>query len=738
MQKSKPKSHAKRTRKVAQPKVHTPKTARMHVRKTGIVDTRMAKSEVGSSILKVVSATDRVVEIQAQLNYKAIETFGRAYIEAALKKGWAASLKANQLSYPYQAYVFFINVVLKACQGLTLGISRAPKWLWGFLSAIKPKSVPYKTGTVSYSWVMEEGTPYIPACTTSFPFTTMGVRTANQVNGFNTLTDISYSEGQGEQAIQALFAVFADGPMNTVVEAPPTDPFANDTSCFSASYTEFGYSEETNAGGFLTTLYNEKKITCPLLAKFAYYYDGPVTRAFCETDVSSGTASYIIPRILEFESADEFRNKVRPIFKYFYFEEFFEVLSLIMAGALENNQRDFNSRPVPPCPLTAQQVRILLRQNLVPIFNNEFAADLVFGYGYVTPMFPFSVGANGSAVHNAHMLLPTFFVENIRACARKKIRLSAKFKKEVLDYVPVLAGSLMPITPNYTYDGTSGSTLLYAVSESETPIDIQEASVIIDGIKVPLDLNSGELDSLASIWNDWISQLGSYLSSLATIGSEKGINALSTVSYTLHSKTIEAGADVGGPLPKVASTLGAQASAKSLGRQNSKGKFALGLSTQKEVGTVAPAVGPGGLDVFQIISPQVVTSNCPVYDGMWKYLSVMILPIKLAQAGGALNNADISSNQVLFIEPYSIALESTGPSEAVGVSTMYRRHLAMAKLDLRTPLSPKKEVEVDLETLLVHGRGGLFASLAGMFAEDVLGLKGGRDVANTVGGWVGL
>jgi len=114
----------------------------------------------------------------------------------------------------------------------------------------------------------------------------------------------------------------------------------------------------------------------------------------------------------------------------------------------------------------------------------------------------------------------------------------------------------------------------------------------------------------------------------------------------------------------------------------------------------------------------------------------MICPVSLALGDTAKQAATVPAQQVFRIEPYRIPysnLPQISGAANTGNNTVLSRHQQMALLDLKAVLAAESEVELDLTELAKTGRGGFFSSIAGMFAEDVLGIKGGKAIASAVG-----
>jgi len=689
----------------------------------------------------VSEVTDVAVDSVATYDPVVISSLALGVVLSGIKKGWLNQINdvggPVNLGYPYFAYVKLFQSFTSAMLGTVPTLQNAPRWYWHIVQALNPKTLNYKTGRVNLKWntavgAANEVPDYI------FPYlggnAVLGIAQfgAPTVNGFiPVISPGPYTADLGDAAVNSLFTFYKAEGMTQMCPTYET-PCIKTGSAFAVCGAEIGNSSG-NGGGVISTIYSETPIHMPVMAKLAQYQPtGSFYRGWQRIQVSGGSPCYTIPRMMEMTAEAQLYNQLCPQFKYYNFDEFFEVLSLTIGTALEIANQTQVGAPPPACPLTVFQVKALLRNTLMRRFFNHMAQDLVFNGPDLLTLTPFSACVNGSSTTQTNMLLPLFLAENIRACGRKQIHLGSK-QHSVIDYVPVLARPAdLPEPGNYNYVSTGGSALIYEVDPTEVPVNIIDLSWNNGGTVAYITTEGEHLLTLCGVWNDWIKNLSSYLINLVDPGLEGGINALSTVFTTLQQRHIIAQA----ALPEVANAR--------LLKQMSKKKL-FGTDPEefkKKHLKVSPvSVAPGAGDYFAELYPtQLTTTNQPL-EPLMKYTKVMIAPAAISAGSQPVDAATPAAQQIFRIEPYRVPMSSLpniSGADSAGTQTALSRHLQMAQLDVKSALAAPSELQADLEEAAKSGRGGFFSNLAGMFAEDVIGIKGGRAIAGAIGGALGI
>lgn len=694
-------------------------------------DARLPKNDVPrpATVKYLVQGTDKSITVVADMSGSdsvpgPLQSLALGVVLTSLSRGWSSNLAADQKDFPYNAYVYLVQAFISAAQGTTSTLTVAPTWYWYLLDAIAPTTVKYKTGAVDYSWSFPVNQTYVPPPQVfSTPLCALlgWVNTAGaDINGFFPIAPGVYDPVVADKAIQSLFTLYSEeGPMLKRVARKDT-PMQMDVSAYASVYPEQGEAI-ASPGGVAIALESETYIDCPLLSKFAYYNYGKY-RGVTHLARTAGTPCYVIPRMIEFQSPRSIKNKVPPIFKYYNFDEFFEVLSLTLARALEITSANSAQSPVGPCPLSAQAVQILLRQSIIPRFCNHMTQDLLLQGNSCVQYLPFTVSSNGVSITMAStpMKLPQLLAENIRACDRRLTYL--KNNDHQSDIVPIL-GRAPSLTQLGNYQTTSGN-LVYVDIPGEAFINIIDLSSNTQNGLVYLDANGGYIQGLAEKWNEWITSLGSALSPLTNHAEEDGIRALSTVVNTLHiTKAL--------PSPDNLLVNGA----KGLTKRNSVVSLGKKIDVTRKVGVSATPVDPNCWTLSH--APVAFTSTYAPQTPVYKYLKLMILPSVILFGDHADDNIDLQ--QINQIEPFRINEATTSDVyQTTSGTTLFERHSMFAEQEVRTNLAPSTEFQTELDQLTKMGRGGFFTDLAGMIAGDVLQIPGAKQIANTIGQLTGL
>jgi len=537
----------------------------------------------------------------------------------------------------------------------------------------------------------------------------------------------------------------------------------SDVSAFAWSYPEWGMMAG-GPGGVATTLFCEKKILAPIFAKFAIYQPSVVWRGAQELRKGAGSPMYIAPRSIEFTDMKDYANKQSPIVKLFDFDEFFEHLALICAGALQIQSTIVGETPI-ICPLSPLRVQILLRQAMIQVFANNMGMDLIVSGTGSLPWAPFTVSVNGvsqTLEAAGGMLLPTFFTEMIRACGRKtaaliggKGRNGKRLGVPIQDEIPILGRYSQPQLGNYLWTSPTGPQPVFTDDLLEVPISLVDGGV---PIALPIhwvSFDGSEIMAICNNWNDWIQKLSSFLTPLCTIGAEKGIDVLCSIPLTDHCNLENDVPNLGGGalavgkpqapvLASTSSTSSVSANSPQVSkildgkggmppRKMSSEKSSLG-TTVKRLGVADPPPPPES-DFYTRIKVIQTTSMFPLHDPTWKYLKHFIHATAIGSLG---DEQAVPFQQSLAVEPYKISYSSFSQSDVTTMS-LYDKHLNASKLDIRSRLAPAGEMAEEFMSLAKQGRGGLFTGIAGAVG-NMLGIPGSKDfmagISDLTGGFL--
>lgn len=682
-------------------------------------DPRAPQNQVKSSIKNslVAAGYTNTLTVTAEAQDRAIAYVAMGIVLKALKNGYQWKNGSSGIC-PYNAFLRIITVLRSFMEGSELLVTNAPAWFWTLCNAIKPKIASFKTGQLRYDWQVwtsGQGTDVTFNLNGADPyFLYWGVPglVEETVNGFQVLSPPpNITEAAQIESLQDLFGWYNSNQGHELTTMP-TFNVDRDTSAFTAVYPELG-SSFFSPGACKTTLYSERQIDCPILAKFATYQ--PLTeaqyRGWQKGGTSGGSASYLGARMTELQTEDDWKNKTSPVFKFYNFDEFFEVLSYVVGMALENSSNLIQSSSVGvSCPLTPLQVQIILRQTLVPFFCNEMAQDLTYENQW-DPLQPFTVGPNGVAAGRPPMLLPTFLAENIRCVSRITTQLKSRIKssRQVLDLVPILGRfSQRPQLGNYTYTLLGNTQNVYSTDPAELPINIIDLSAVVDQTSVFLDVNGRNTTALIMQWNEWIQKLSQVMSPLVPMTPGPGTPCLALNIYTnLQVETELPGSD---PVP-APSTLQAK---KLPFKKKHYGSSPVNVR-QSGVGAVV------GSSYFNRVADVRISAQIGILDALAPYIKLFVLPINKA-VNQESSSTSFQSIQAWQVEP-GFLNRSSALGEPGGVASYNQdvsaemRHKMMAVIDVKQNLSDgNNELIENLVHLQKEGEGGFFTAIADLVA----------------------
>jgi len=667
-----------------------------------------AQSPVGIAVDLVVPGSSSVVPVIATIEDRTISYLAMGIVLRAIKKGLLQSQVGT--SVPYYCFRYLIDAFTSCLKsGISL-ITEAPLFYWEIFHALKPKQINFKTGSISYTWeivvtgqgddqVFELGT-----ASTSYALFWGTAGSASSVNGFPVLGAVpAYTQDLGLSVISKLWNYAAGRETKLIPDPGVKCTMYNDTSAFSVVYPEIG-SSFFSVGAYRTTIYSERHIDSPILAKFAMYQPvgTPLYRGWQKAGLGAGSSSSVGPMWIDSGKLSLARTKFAPTIKFYNFDEIFETLSLTMATAMENLSRGGQS--VPLCPLTSQEAQILLRQAILPLFDNDVFQDLRYDAAENVVMLPFTVGPNGSSTGNVDMLLPTFLAENLMCMKRFTAQISPKFENSVITWYPVLGRPSPQEAPqlgNYTF---GPGTEVYANIVGEIPINLIDASAFVNQGIGYLDFTRTQIQQLKESWNEWITGLTQVLSPLVSLTGRKGIRALNCNLNTLYADRIEAPA----PVPPTA-PVGASEKKKVTVKE---GPLGTTLGRLRSVAQVGPSPGSS---YFALVGERRVTSVEPIKPELWAFLGKWILPVNYSD--NTLGQTSAQALQTFLIEPNTLPKSSAGGvgtplNSAFVVPDSYSRHLTSAQTDAKAFATFTENALIrDLMNADEKDRGGFFAGV---------------------------
>jgi len=663
-----------------------------------------------------VQTMTSVLPIECTVPIKAIENLSLGIVLHALKHGLSAGTRGPDTN-PYNMYCYLTEVFVGAMQGTVPKLQQAPCWFWELIYAIKKKESKFKLSSVSYSWL-------VPDLITDVSPIVMGVGaqaysvclSASLLPG-NVLsfplidTNPAYTTAIGEKAITNLWAYCRGTEKMTVLIGDPGESayMDKDSSSFAVVYPELGDSYQTS-GALKNTIYSERQIDSPLLAKFATYQPSgtAVWRGWQKAGASAGSTALIGPTLACMSSIEEIRAKNSPIIKFYNFDEFYEVLAITLAtaaGADLHNQ----GTPITFCPLAPIEVQILLRQTMIPLFSNEKCQDLRVTDDNSELFLPFSVGQNGVSM-GTNMLLPTFLAENIRAAKSFSNCLQPKNPRSIIHVLSVLGRPARKANlENYTVAGQP-FPYIFSVFSNNQVLNLVDCSSAQLNSTVYVDLSREQIKVLETSWNKWIQTLATNLSPLVVVGQTDGVSLLKTGTLTNFQGQ-------GAPIVPIPPNAIMAENKRLVKKDSSHHVVNIPGLARKDLGVPIPVPGTG---YFDSLTDRFTTSLQIVSAPAWKHLSLWILPITLANPA-SLEEQSIQGWSAFYSESYRIPRSTAGGLGSVNPNieqrnpSVYDRHASMAMIDTKA-IAQDGQVELiaDLLEMSKQGRGGFFDTIAAL------------------------
>lgn len=695
--------------------------------------------EKNAEVLAAVNQ-DVVCDVTPATTSSAIQSFALGIILAAKKRGLNSFMDSDR---QWQAYGYICDIVRAAIKGETLEFTAAPRWFVEIMFALRPKNHKALTATIGYEMIVIDSPPSLSSVMTlgtgpesySVAF---GNALGPQVNGFQAISPASpYDPQIGKEQFAEIWMVFpAKKGTPTEMVSPLLEGgyLTSDCSAFALNTSRLG-TGYYNPGGINNRLENEVHIDCPILSRFCQDNDisDEITgefRAGFQYANGGGTACYLGPRCLEFEHLGLFKNKGRQVFKFYDLLAYFEVLSLIIGSVLEKASRQ-NAIVSRPYPLTVQQTLLMLRQALIPFFNNEMAQDLRLKNSKGTDpgiqvYLPCTVGDNGctQTVTENSPLMPAFFTEMVKGASRVTVDLGALKgapHRVVMDHIPILSVGVGMNASNYTWDNNGNVAFVYQELVGEVPVSPVDCSAVIGNTTYYLDLNGTEISKYIAAHNEWMTAHSAFLTTLTKLSASTGSPLFSTIFSTQYVCRVDPPAPV---TDNIAPTLqGAK-----MQKQTSKKAFGAAISTT-QVKQVLPVAGQSPTFAQRAVLRQ--QSNIPFFKETVKYSAISVTPVFEFFSADVLeaSQAYIQSVYGEFIKiPFAATDVDVVRITNTTAPTLYSLHAAAAQLDVKTITSSgPTELENLLATLDDTGGGGFLTTLGKI-------LQTGGQVAAALGG----
>jgi hypothetical protein len=554
-------------------------------------DPRNEKAKTNVSRDLSLTTQQQQVAVQVPVAAESVQGIAMSYVTYVLQKGYMAN--AEDVSYIYYAYVYLIQIMISyMTSGVTLSAT-LPYWLLCLGRALAPKSVAFKSGQISYTWLIDN--PSFQASSApqaigpglySAHWQLYAPTTGNEASDLFPIGQVpgSYNINNGLLAWQNVNQFMtanltSEDPfafMHKQVATSIKTPYDTNVSAFAQNNTQSG-GGWNGVGGPYNNLQHEVPIFSSMLSSLAYptEYDQQTPDRFPVRVIQQGVdALYTGAFLTQFSTMRTLSKKGEQRFHFVDFLEFGDVIAqwvqqLIMTVMSDPEyitafQTDNEITSVLTCPLTLQEMLLVLRAVVFTIFKDTQPA--------VQAMYPRSPQSMNDSEFIAYvssattcylkdvgMLLPMPILENLYALKRVEMDTGDVFVPVIGQYY----GDQL-VTTDYAATGTIGEgtysipafaegpylkkrVLKRSISQKQTATPVYETiSMVADTISL-IDGYDGvsqkyvcindptRLQQLVTIWNTWLANsFKPFSSSLATPATEQGILVLFSGNVTRH------------------------------------------------------------------------------------------------------------------------------------------------------------------------------------------------------------
>jgi hypothetical protein len=691
-------------------------------------DARLAKNDAKSL---EVTTQQPAITIEVQMNRDALYGVVQQYVSFALSRGYLAY--ARSPDWPYFASVYLMNVFLAYVRGTVPQASSLPYWVQCFGQALAPKVVKFELGWVQYRFLMlTTGTQYVPPPNFPIGAIAYGYEWLLYVPGSGSIDlfpkaapPSSYSDSDGFNAWTSLaqFMTVKGNKMSSVMPLTETT-WKKNVSAYAIPQITEG-SGVGGAGGMCFLAGHEVPIHNPLLSVFASVDstgDGVSPFRYPKFANSfSGDAMFAGAAFCQLMDFRFLNQKRMPRFHYVDFLEFGDVLAIYASKLLSAKFSDTSAQTqitdptAYQCPLSLQEVLLVLRNEIMCLFNRSQVAvqanyPRVPANGQANEFVPYICSSTTVGLKMTGMKLPIPFAENLKSLMYRMVYFHKD--KDPLVFSPVLgqynADELNQADYTATLSGTEPVTIdvfktLSRVVSRRRRASKGENEIWTPEVEAPISFIDGtsgsdylfindtnRLGTLTALWNDWLNALSTYSSPLVQLSQDLGVNVCCSVSSTRHW---------------IPESVGFK-------QRVSEYRDSRVESTTGLVGTVYTSRQAVAVSTHEV-------ALSPAFNGI---LGTWILPQNLS-VSSTLNTSKTVFSRVQIIEgePFSVPLANSD----TGV-TMSSLHTQYAAKMIRGPTAPPSDWDQFFTDQAAKGNGGV---LSGVVADFL-----GRTFGPSVGG----
>jgi len=667
----------------------------------------------------------------------------------ALARGYIPNAASE--SYPYFAYVYMTNMLVSAANNATPKEMTIPRWLAHLVQALVQTRVKSRAGHVSYkftvpdtwddNYVINMG-PILYARSAN-----LGVKSINSVwpGSYWRVTGppATYSQEEGELAAQEIWQFLKscyEDDKHTMVSIGQANFMTSDASAFAVNISSPG-------GGFRNTGGPRVELTLEVPAFRPMF---SLLRAQTSNDIVPNRAANF-PRSYGGDSIwlggqllrrpdSLYQSKTPPIFKFIDFYEIVDVFFLYVRYACEAKMldpdteaaiEDFGNANVyfeenVQCPLTRQEVAIMLRSVLMALFADT--------QPYVQGLFPrvpaslasieFVSFISGVGTHPvlgaSSMLMPLLLKNNLLALTERIFFpgfIEGTSVNNMTQYTPVLG----------CYNGTNDlGSLTFAGFKNGTgtvnyePFKVNPAEVAIDMIDGKFaggyaQINDPDgVNRLIVAWNDWSTRMADYFWSTTPFSIDAGNPALWTLGFTNNWTFSIIGEEKEKELKEKVCYVPEH---KSMEKNEETPEKPKTFEEIRDKRWTSKGDTPPGNNFYSLRDVVALTTSTRPFKSAWEYIQYFIKPVNplpntLTPVVPRQSTA-YTRISCLNQEFFSLVTSTGNVGTNLPVAENLReKHMKLAKLCIKSKYAEKGDFQELMESWEKNGQAGILSSIA--------------------------
>lgn len=680
------------------------------------ISTIRAKNEVRLNLAEGDRAN---IMVLAPLNANAIQAMPLAVISNGLIMG-VENTFAKPISW---AYLAFLQDLISILSAQVTPLSARIAYLNSILASFRPKTIPFKTGTISFSWTGVDAIASAPIVNVrNYKYYLYVPDGGTNPGGYSTQSPPPAYPTLSEaiSVLSNLFSQVANDSVPHLIYKPDaefTAAYKKDGSAFAAVSPYYGSGNEpTSSGAFSSGELEVPFKSIVLMGATAYSpSDGRVARKFNLT--SGDTTSALGLAFLPGMTSTVYNTKY-PI--QYCFLDLDEVVLWLQQWFVTMVQKTFTTTvgtntdlnlAMAPFPQSGQQFRIAVRQAVLGFFGYSQSMTQFLTYSQNPNGFePFRVSTNSYGRNRFQMRMPEVLVENLRMLLPKFFDVNTKFKNEKNQLIVVPVWGIYKAVEDQPYNLSSLlwndvlQTLVVqplfsgAITNDPNPIDGTDTSGNC------CDLNSNLIEALIQEWNDRVDLLCQTSVPTAYLGGN------SDASLLLHTRFVKY-VEIDVKLSKISKLRQRYIPTdcvvkKKLERTNSAAK-------QKEKVSEEEYYIPSGATLFRQVTTQV--SALPAITEDYKLLyNYVILPTIVIE-----DDTPPTSKQVRVGTVQSHVLDFQVPDNPYD-STRGNKLLELGRMCAPgTANAEQDEIITVIKRMAESAQGGFVGDLLGALAREI-------------------